>query len=431
VRILLKGFFYRAVYLGIAFVISLLIARLSGAAGFGAVSLMIVNAALIQILSGLGTDSAILIQGVSSIPADRDKIFSFTVYTSLLQILLFTAAANISWFYFGKTLLSGGHDLRIFFIEFVYFAGLVLTEKYSSLFYSQQKAAFCNKLLAHTIFILLLVLLGLLLFQKEYIAAHPATVMAGITFIPAVVLLIVYHTGFRPVLRKPDKAGILAFTTISLIALVTNLVQFIAYRVDFWLIDYYHTKNEVGVYAQAAKFAQVIWIIPNIMATLFIPALKQQKNPLSVAALFAFNRVFLTLHILLALFLVLGSYILYSSFLPPAYMSGFRPLLLMLPGYIFFIITIILSSWFAANKMLTINLLGSLLCCVLMVAGDLILIPKYSYRGAALANLIAYSLTSVYYIWIMRRQMKTELKNYFGFQQKDWRDIFRQNDELN
>lgn len=421
---------YRAVYMGIAFVISLMIAKLSGTAGFGAVSLMIVNAALIQIITGLGTDSAILVQGVSSLPSDRDNIFSFTVYSSLLQLLLFIAAANIAYYYFGHTLLSGGHDLQIFFTELIYFAGLVLTEKYSSLFYSQQKAAVCNRLLAHTLFILLLILLALLLFQKEYIAVHPAEVMAAITFIPASVLIFAYHSGFRPVLKRPAKAGILAFTTISLIALVTNLVQFIAYRVDFWIINYYHSKDDVGIYAQAAKFAQMLWIIPNILAALFIPALKQQRNPLSAAALFAFSRVLLSSHIVVGLFVVLGSYILYSSFLPEGYMQGFQPLLLMLPGYIFFIITIILSSWFTANRMLTVNMLGSLLCCVLMVAGDLLLIPTYSYKGAALANLVAYTLTTLYFVWMMKRRMKAELKNYFGFQQKDWRDIFRGDDEL-
>jgi O-antigen/teichoic acid export membrane protein len=417
--------------MGIAFVVSLMIARLSGTAGFGAVSLMIVNAALIQIITGLGTDSAILIQGISSKPADRDNIFSFTVYTSLLQLLLFIAAANVSYYYFGHTILSSGHDLTVFFIELLYFTGLILTEKYSSLFYAQQRAAMCNRLLAHTLFILLLIFLGLLLFGKEYMAANPAAVMAAITFIPALVLIIVYHTGFRPVLRKPDKSGILAFTTVSVFALVTNLVQFIAYRADFWILDYYHSKDEVGVYAQAAKFAQVLWIIPGILATLFIPALKKQNNPLSAAALLAFSRVLLFSHIAIALFLVAGSYILYSYFLPEGYMQGFRPLLLMLPGYIFFIMAIILSSWFAANRMFRTNLRGSLLCCVLMVAADFILIPHYSYRGAALANLIAYSLTAVYFIWMMRKQLRTELKNYFGFQQKDWREILRGDDELN
>lgn len=419
-KTLFKGFVFRAVYLGLAFLVSLLIAKLAGAESFGAVSLMVVNAALIQILSGLGTDSAILIQGVSAKQNEKDSIFSFTFYTTLLQLFLFTAIATGCYFYSGTTILSGAGSMKMFFTELIYFAGLVLTEKYSSLLYSKQKAALCNRLLALVLLILVLILFVFVFSAREFIGNNPAAVMAAVTFVPAFVLVVAYHAGFRSVLQKPGKSGILAFTAISGLALLTNLLQFVAYRVDFWIIDYYHGKEEVGVYAQAARFAQMLWIVPVILAGLFIPALKHEDKPMKPDTLLSFARILLFSNFFLGLLLVSGTYVLYSYFLPAEYMKGFFPLLIMLPGYIFFTLTIILSAWFAANKLLRINLLASFACCVLMLAADLILIPRYSFTGAAFANLMAYIVTTAIIILLFKRKLKIGLKDFFVLKKSDW-----------
>jgi hypothetical protein len=153
--------------MGAAFLISLLIARLTGTAVFGIISLMIVNAAFFQIITGLGTDSSIVWHGITEKPGDDNKIFSFTLYSSLLQLVLFGTVAVIYFIYTGKTILSGGQGTRIFCIESVYFTGLVLTEKYSALYYSQQQARFCNKLLAASVAVLLAAVISVMFFFPQ------------------------------------------------------------------------------------------------------------------------------------------------------------------------------------------------------------------------------------------------------------------------
>jgi hypothetical protein len=65
VHILLRGFIFRVIFTGIGFLVSLLIAKLAGANQFGTLSLMIVNAAFIYIITGLGTDAAIVWHGIA------------------------------------------------------------------------------------------------------------------------------------------------------------------------------------------------------------------------------------------------------------------------------------------------------------------------------------------------------------------------------
>lgn len=417
----MKGFVFRVIYVGAAFLIGLLIARLTGTAVFGIISLMIVNAAFFQIITGLGTDSSIVWHGITAKPGDSDKIFSFTAYSFLLQLVLFGTVAVIYFFYTGKTILSGGQGTRIFCIESVYFTGLVLTEKYSALYYSQQQAGFCNKLLAASVAVLLAAVISVMFFFPDAITDHPMETMAIVTIIPAIVLIVVYHITHKPGLKKPGKSSVISFAGFSLIVFITNLIQFLAYRIDFWVIDYYHGKAEVGIYAQAAKFSQMLWILPAISAGLIIPTLKKSDKAMSVAELLSVCRLLLFSHIIFAAILVGGSYILYQYFLPVDFVNGFSALLLMLPGYLLFVITTVLAAYYSANRLLKVNLQGSVICLAIMLSADLLLIPRISYSGAAIANTIAYAVTTFFFIYITSRRTGTALGDYLIIRKSDFK----------
>lgn len=418
-KFLLKGFIFRIIFVASGFLVSLLIAKLAGADRFGIISLMIVNAGFIQIVSGLGTDAAIVWHGISGKPGDSNKIFSFTIYATLLQLLLFGIAAFLFFKYNGTTILSREKGINIFYAELLYFSGLIVTEKYAALFYSQQMAALCNKILALISSGLVFTLFVVLFNAPSLVVDNPVWVISIFVFIPAMVLLFFYHGKFSPVLIKISRDTVNSFVSFSLIVLVTNLIQFIAFRVDFWFIDYFHGKGDVGIYAQASKFSQMLWIIPGVFAGLIIPALKNAKDKLSVAELVSICRLLFFAHIFFAVLVVAGAFLLYQFFLPEEFFNGFSALLLMMPGYIFFIITIVLAAFFSANRLLKINLLGSSLCCVLMIILDVLLIPRFSYTGAAIANLVAYTVTTIFFVAAFRKQTGLLMQDHFKLRKYD------------
>jgi len=114
---------------------------------------------------------------------------------------------------------------------------------------------------------------------------------------------------------------------------------------------------------------------------------------------------------------------IYSFFLPTIYFDGFLSLLIMTPGYLIFTITTILAAYFSANRLLKVNLVGSVICCVLMILLDLLLIPTLSYRGAAIANLIAYSITTAYFIFSSMSVTNSSFKDFFAIKKTDF-DLF-------
>ena len=422
-QLLLRGFIFRVIFTGIGFLISLLIAKLAGASQFGTLSLIIVNAAFIHIITGLGTDAAIVWHGVTGTNYSRNKIFSFTVITAAIQLSFFYIIAILGYIFLGHTILGGSYDLRIFFAEIVYFTGLVLMDKFLSLYYSQHEAKLCNKLLSIISGVLLVVVLVIWAIDPILMADFPIWIYSLFIFIPAFILAFFFIIKFNPAFKNISQEEMRSFSSFSSIVLITNIIQFIAFRADYWLISIYYDHVSVGVYAQASKFAQLLWIIPGVLAGLIVPALKNEGQKLSDSKFISLCRVLFYVHIALTLLLIVAALIIYSFFLPPIYFDGFLSLMIMIPGYLIFTVTTILAAYFSANRLLKINLIGSVLCCILMVLLDIILIPSLGYKGAAIANLIAYSITTAYFIFRSKPVINSSFKDFFAIKKSDF-DLF-------
>ena len=418
-QLLLRGFIFRIVFTGIGFLISLLIAKLAGAAQFGSLSLIIVNAAFIHIITGLGTDAAIVWHGISGNDYGRNKIFSFTIITAGIQLFFFYIIAILGYLFLGHTLLGGSYDLKIFFAEIIYFTGLVLMDKFLSLYYSQHEAKLCNKIVAIVSLILFLVVLLLWAIRPATISSYPVWTYSLFIFIPEFILSLFFILKFNPAFKNISQEEMKSFSSFSFIVLITNIIQFVAFRADYWFLNFYYNNDTVGVYAQASKFAQLLWIIPGVLAGLLIPALKSENQKLTESAFISMCRVLFYTHVFLSLLLISISLVIYTFFLPSVYFQGFLSLLIMLPGYLLFTITMILAAYFSANRLLKVNLIGSILCCVFILLLDFLLIPTLSYKGAAIANLVAYSITSVYFIYRSMSYIKTSLKDFFVIKRSD------------
>lgn len=416
---LLRGFIFRAIFTAVGFLVSLLIAKMAGANSFGALSLIIVNAAIIQIITGLGTDAAIVWHGIADKGYNRNKVYTFTLVSGLIQLIFFYLLAFGFYKVIGKTILGGLFPTEFFYYELVYFTGLVLLEKFSSLYYSQHHARSGNKIIAITAFIIFVAILLSWWIDPIVLIFAPIQLFTLFTFIPALVLSISFFLKFKPRFQFFSKADLRSFASFSSIVLITNIIQFIAFRADYWILNIYYNFEELGVYAQASKFAQLIWIIPGILAGLITPALKNKSEILTDSDLIKLSRVIFYMHVLISIFLLCISFLIYKLFLPKEYFDGYFSLLIMLPGYLLFTITNIMAAYFSANRLLKVNLIGSVICCIIMTVIDFTLIPFWSYRGAAVANLIAYTITTFYFIYSSNKMMNSQLIDFFKFKQGD------------
>ena len=50
-------------------------------------------------------------------------------------------------------------------------------------------------------------------------------------------------------------------------AYVGNVAQFFNYKLDFWVVDEYYGKSNLGIYSLAAQLSQLLWMLPLAIST--------------------------------------------------------------------------------------------------------------------------------------------------------------------
>jgi O-antigen/teichoic acid export membrane protein len=395
---IVKGTFYRLIYMVFSFLTGLLISGLAGKELFGTISLFSLNAALLILISGMGHDAS-LYWHRSSGKLNPARALGYGWLVTAQQLIFFLLASICSWLFFNRLLLSQ-MPLKFFPLEAAYFTGLVLTERYIVFFYSSGKATECNKILSLLGFLTILFPASAYLLMSDYVqAALP--LFCIIPLIHGVVLMIAFHIMFSyPDFAFPRRSELSSLFNFSFIVFITNVVQFLAYRIDYWMINYFTSgKEQVGLYAQASRFAQLLWVIPNIIAAIIYHELSLANKASGKAMLLGLIRSINLFNLLFTPLLVLATWIFVNFFLSE-YIASFRIFLLLLLGIFLFCYTILLAAYFSASKQLWINLCISICCLMIIAFLDLLFIPAFGIEGAAWAQTIAYGASGLTYLII-------------------------------
>jgi O-antigen/teichoic acid export membrane protein len=404
---------FRIAYIGFTFIASIILANVLTPAYFGKLSLLMLNASIISLVTGFGADSIVMHFLVNKQWNSR-QAFSFVWVILSIQVLLFFIVQLGFYSFYSKTLLSQV-SFRFLFFEFLYFLGLIVSEKYLILYYSFQRAKQVNILLCGIALLYLIVIT----FFLQYHTLDYFTVLKLLGFInllQSVLVIFVFHMTIIRLKFSTIKWGEFkdAFKRSS-IAMITNVVQLLAYRIDFWVIKLYHTEFDVGIYAQANKLANLIWIIPNILALLLIPKFSVVPKEYVPSI---FRMAFLS-NVLLTIVGILSAEFFYRFFLAEEYFPGLNSFYLMLPGYFFWATVIYFGAYFSFLGKFHYNFYASGACFLLITLFDFILVPRFSINGAAIANTVAYLLVLMLYILFFKNTLGFSLMHLLNFQKKD------------
>jgi O-antigen/teichoic acid export membrane protein len=411
---MLQSAFYKVCYTVLVFLANLLLANLVAPAHFGMISLMIINAAIIQLITGLGADS-LIIHSLSNNKWSLPLAVSFALYAFFIQLVIFLLLQLAHLQIWGNTLLAQA-DKKFLASEIFYFIGLIGTERYVTLFYSENKASVANWLLlcAVSVYLIALVLLRSLHLATFEILFYLFCLQS---FLQACLLFMAFHFKERLYSFMRIKwAELYVFFKLSFVVMITNFIQFFAYRIDFLLLKRFYSDYEVGIYAQVNKFANLIWVIPNIFAFLLMPRFQKLKD---AEVLIVFRYAVLS-GLALVLITTFATKIFYAYFVNPEYRSGLPSFYLMLPGYFCWSVVLYFAAYFSWRGLFYNNLLLSSFCFIAMLVCDLLLIPHYSIQGAAVANSIAYGATFILYVVLFSRALKVELSEIFHLQKSDF-----------
>ena len=411
---------YRSLYVVINVFITLLLTRLMTVNGYGILSLMIANTAIFNLISCLGSESGITYHYASDTLA-RKKVFTIICFVVLFQLAVFTFCQVIYKVLTGNYWLIAGHDIQFFLWAMVYLFSVTLTDKYTAFYYGSHLYVSFNKIMAIGSLVSLVVFSGLYFFVRTQDVFFYLRLFILTSFFQAVLLSVFFHFKqhqsflFSPVQKDDWKK----FFSYSFVVFITNIIQFLAYRVDYWLVAFYKGHEALGLYSLAVRLSQLFWILPLLFAGIIFP--QTADNKIINYELRVITLVRITVAILFSgelVALAVAKPVIPFLFGKP-YDGSVAPFIYLLPGIFLFGINILLAAYYAGKKQLHVNFIGSTMCFLVVLVLDLVLIPRFGIDGAAVASSIAYSASGLYFIWRFTGFVKNKMSELLFLKSRD------------
>jgi O-antigen/teichoic acid export membrane protein len=173
-----------------------------------------------------------------------------------------------------------------------------------------------------------------------------------------------------------------------------NLTQFLNYRLGTFIIKFFTGTAAVGLYSISAVLGETLWLLSGSMASVLLPTIagKHEKSKeiavKAAAATFAISILGGIVAFLAGPFLIL---LLFGD----KFSGSIEPFLILIPGVVIFSITNILATYLTGAGRPGYNSAIAFISFIFTVIFDILLIPRYSISGAALASVISYTMSTI------------------------------------
>ncbi|MBS1639672.1 MAG: oligosaccharide flippase family protein [Bacteroidetes bacterium] len=205
-------------------------------------------------------------------------------------------------------------------------------------------------------------------------------------------------------------------------ALLANIIFFLVYRVDYWFVKNNCSTEDAGNYMQAARFGQLLWLVPQILATAIFPKTAANINEGEVEkTIVRLSRIFVQCFLVFFILILLFGKIIFPFLLGNSFNTLYKVLLILIPGVLALSILSLLSAYFAGINKIKINISGAFSGLLTVLLLSIILLHWYNIYIAALISSIGYFVCLAYAVRVFR------LSHFFSFRsliipnKEDWK----------
>ena len=175
---------------------------------------------------------------------------------------------------------------------------------------------------------------------------------------------------------------------------LANIVAFLNYRGDTFLVNFLAGASAVGVYGISVGMAERLWILSGAISTVLFPriaSLESEGNKRDILTPLIARHVLL-LTILMAVGVGVLSNWLIVMLYGREFIGSVAALRWLMPGVIAVSMSRVLANDIAGRGFPQINLKQSLVAFAINMTANIILIPKFAASGAAIASTISYTI---------------------------------------
>lgn len=387
---IVRNFIARVCFLGSTFLLNIFFSRLLGASGSGDFYYVINNFSIITLLASFSLESG-MTYFLSKKEIGEKELSTISLVWSLIAGLL---SAFLIFFYYDSFFPSSQY-ISISY-SFLFIAGNLLITYFSGLFFAK-KEFLLPQLIPAIVNIALLVFFGALSFNegqshdKLIVGAYFAGfIVSGILL---GILFYVKHSLKYSIQRIPFHS-FKKLLRYSSFALITNMVAFMAYRVDYWILKGFPASvvsdGAIGNYIQVSKLVQLFLFAPSIIATIVFPISASNSET-------GFNNSFkkmakqvLLLNILACTIIVITGNWLFEFIYGESFSLMYKCFVFSIPAILSITVVRVLASYFAGINKIRHNFTGSLIALIVIAGLNFWLIPLIGINGSALADSIGY-----------------------------------------
>jgi O-antigen/teichoic acid export membrane protein len=411
-KLLYQGVFWRGISLASVFILNLVISRILGAQAFGDLFLLLNFLSLALLVASLSLESAL------------------GYYTARQQLSFKTAAYfSVGWSVFATALIVGFMGLvhqpmlgpGYLQLSVLYLTGNLLISFFSALFTARQSYVIPNVLVAVVNF----GLCGLLLLET-----HPAVFITGFFasfFLQGIGMAIAWWLSFKN--ASSHNSITPSFKTImrySLLVFTSNLIFFLVYRVDYWFVNYFIKDDAaLGNYIQVSKLVQIFFIIPSILAATVFSYTAAGNQDLMKERIQQLSRIIFIIVLMACAALALTGKWLFPFLFGDSFSGMYIPFLWLMPGIIAIATLYPYTAIYAGTDKVKHNIAWSLLALVIILIGDVLLIPVAGIAGAAAVSSAGYIAYEWYILWQFKKAYRLKLADSFLIKREDYNLVAR------
>jgi O-antigen/teichoic acid export membrane protein len=409
-QLIVQQVFWKGMYFFSGLVLNILVSRLLRSDGSGWFYYVVNNLSLLLLIIGLSLESGITFYAATNQPSARKMAFlciSWSLAATLLgaAIVYLFSPVHYPEFVSRKEFVPA---------SILYIGGVLLTTYMSGLFYARQDFFLPNLLPILSNFLAIL----LLMLNKwvPAIGKHFLILYFLCFFLRGLLMTWIYFRTSRSgiLFQLPASDEMKLIFKFSLLAFATNLVFFLVYRVDYFFVGKYCNPSDLGNYIQVTKLVQLFVLLPSTMGTVIFPVIARNQHPDIRGQMQQLTAmVFYSFLIVCAGLAIAGNW-LFPFVFGDSFSQMYAPFLLLIPGILAISMQALMGSFFAGNNLIPVNLKGAGIALALTITGDILFIPNYGIRAAALVSSIAYTIHFLYLARVFCQKYQASFFRFFS-----------------
>ena len=224
-------------------------------------------------------------------------------------------------------------------------------------------------------------------------------------------------SALRPVIKK-----VFIYSSISFLS---NIVFFLVTRIDYYFVQKFCTGITLSNYVQVSKFGQLLVLVPSIIASVIVPFSAGDSNKMPIGKVQELCRGITLVFIPLSIVIISTANWIFPWMFGEGFSYMYIALLFYLPGFFLLSILTVLAAHLAGNNVLGANLVSSCLALVVVIAGDMVLIPSGGINAAAIVSSAGYACACAYLVYACKNKFDCTIRDFFIPTREDLKNFLR------